>query len=191
MSVAHWHVVVPDTDGADVACERDLVERAKCDREAFAMLYRRHYRMLTGYVYRRLGDVHATEDLVAEVFLSALRALPRYRYRGVPLRFWLLRIATHAVNRSARRNRRMCVEHAELERVPQTAHEGSSTPDDADRERARRALLSLSPKHQAVLALHHLEGLCVADVAAILGCRVGTVKSRLARARDALREKLT
>jgi RNA polymerase sigma-70 factor (ECF subfamily) len=55
---------------------------------------------------------------------------------------------------------------------------------------AKLALLALAPKHQAVLALHYLEGLAIKDVAAILGCRVGTVKSRLARARDALRARL-
>jgi RNA polymerase sigma-70 factor (ECF subfamily) len=58
-------------------------------------------------------------------------------------------------------------------------------------EHARTALLSLRPKHQAVLALHYLEGLSLEEVAAVIGCRVGTVKSRLSRARVALRDRLT
>src|ERR1043166_2936696 len=63
--------------------ERELVERAKRDREAFALLYRRHYAMIAGSPYRRTGDTHVTEDLAAEVFLAALRCLPRYRHRGL------------------------------------------------------------------------------------------------------------
>ena len=52
-------------------------------------------------------------------------------------------------------------------------------------------MLSLSPKHQAVLSLYYLEGMAAAEVAVVVGCRIGTVKSRLSRAREALREKLS
>jgi RNA polymerase sigma-70 factor, ECF subfamily len=65
-----------------------------------------------------------------------------------------------------------------------------STDGGFDQEFARRALLTLPPKFQTVLSLHYLEGLDLKAVATVLGCRVGTVKSRLARAREALREAL-
>jgi RNA polymerase sigma factor (sigma-70 family) len=170
--------------------ERELVERAKRDRLAFALLYRRYYHMLSTCVYRRTGDVHATEDLVSDVFLTALRTLPRFRYRGVPLRFWFLRIATNAVNRWARRQRRRAAAVLPLARLAIADASIPSTPNSIDAERAQRAMLSIAPRHQAVLSLHYLEGLSVQDVAAVIGCREGTVKSRLARARDALRERL-
>ena len=188
MSVAQVNMMGPaERSDAD---ERDLVERAKQDREAFASLYRRHYRTVAAHIYRRTGDLHATEDLVSDVFLMALRALPRYRYRGIPLRFWLLRIATNAVNRWARRQRRGAIATLAVSRNENADTNPTSTPGDADPERTQTALLSLSPKYQAVLSLHYLEGLAVREVAAVLGCREGTVKSRLARARDALRAKL-
>ena len=171
--------------------EGDLLARAKHDREAFATLYRRHYRLLSDHVYRRIGDVHATEDIVADVFLTALRTLPHFRYRGVPVRFWLLRIATNAINHWARRNRRHPVLTLEPDRLMDPGSASSSPEGPIGLSRARRALLSLAPKHQAVLALHYFEGLAVKDVAAVLGRRVGTVKSRLARARETLRERLT
>ena len=170
--------------------ERELVERAKRDRHAFALLYRRHYRMLSAHVYRRIGDVHATEDVVSDVFLAVLRALPRYRQRGVPLRFWLLRIATNAVNRWARRQRRRWWRSVPNDELELAGAGGSSTASPIDAEHAQRALLSIAPKHQAVLSLHYLEGLSVRDVAVVIGCREGTVKSRLARARDSLRTTL-
>lgn len=178
------------TDGDLDADEPNLVERAKRDRQAFAVLYRRYSPDLATHIYRRTGDLHATEDLVSDVFLTALRALPRYRYRGIPLRFWLLRIATNAVNRWAKRRRRGAIASLEANPLEHAAAASAADRGERDLEHAQRALLALSPKHQAVLSLHYLQGLGVREVAVVLGCREGTVKSRLARARDALRRKL-
>ena len=165
------------------APEAALVSRAKRDPQAFAALYRQHYAAIAGYVFRRVGDQHTAEDLTADVFLEAVRSLSGYRHRGVPFRAWLYRIATHTVNRWARRHRK---------RFCQTLPESLACveSDVADPTVARLAMLSLSPKHQAVLALHYLEGLSVEEVASVIGCRIGTVKSRLSRARVALREQL-
>jgi RNA polymerase sigma-70 factor (ECF subfamily) len=190
MSQAQLRVTMDAVEWAAVDDERELVERAKSDRAAFSVLYRRHYRTLSGHVFRRTGDVHTTEDVVSDVFLTALRTLPRYRYRGIPFRFWLLRIATNAVNRWARRQRRHVTDTAEVAALADAAIVQSSTDAGVDEERAHRALLSLPPKYQAVLALHYLEGLTLSEVATVIGCRVGTVKSRLARAREALRAAL-
>jgi RNA polymerase sigma-70 factor (ECF subfamily) len=162
-----------------------LIAQARKDREAFGILYRRHYGVVAGYIYRRTGDRHLTEDLVADVFVAALRYLPKYRVRGVPLRGWLYRIACNMVNRWVRRQRKQIAKSLDdLE---------AKRPDERtgqDSEHARLAMLSLAPKFQAVLSLHYLEGLSVEEVAATIGCRVGTVKSRLSRGRDAIRKKL-
>ncbi len=188
MSLAQMHACLSKTEVAALDHERDLIERAKQDPEAFAAIYQRHHRMLLNYVYRRTGDVHATEDLVADVFLIVLRSLSGYRYRGVPLRFWLLRIATNAVNRWARRNRRRMRELKEADQVP--GRTMSRTRGEVDSEFLANAMLSLPPRYQSVLSLYHLEGLSVKETAAVIGCREGTVRSRLTRARNALRAKL-
>jgi len=168
--------------------ERDLVERARRDRAAFTQLYRRYYDDVTSYVYRRLGDVHATEDVVAEVFLAVMQSLRRYQYRGIPLKAWLYRIATNSVNRWLRRNRRYVLGR------PVTAQDGGEAVfvprEREDAVSAREAMLALSPKHQTVLSLHYLEGLSVEEVASVVGCRVGTVKSRLSRGRESLQREL-
>lgn len=191
MSTVQMPLTGRQADWTALEDEAALVQRAKHDRQAFSALYRRHYGPVSVYVFRRTGDRHATEDLVSDVFLTALRTLPRFRYRGIPVRYWLLRIATNAVNRWARRQRRRNETTPPPECNPDSDATATPTPGQIDRRRARRALGMLSPKHQAVLALHYLEGLPVKEVAVVLGCRVGTVKSRLARARDALRHRLT
>ncbi len=169
--------------------EREQVERAKRDPKAFAGQYRMHCRAVAGYVYRRIGDEHATEDIVSEVFLAALRHLPRYRHRGVPIRYWLYRIATNVVNRWVRRRRSGLTVDVGVD-LDQRIAASDNGDRVATREIAQRAMLRLSPKHQTVLSLHYLEGLSVEEVAAVVGCRIGTVKSRLSRAREALRQRL-
>jgi RNA polymerase sigma-70 factor (ECF subfamily) len=174
--------------GAEEGEELRLIERARTDRAAFAVLYRGHYAAIGGYLYRRTGDVHATEDLIADTFLSALKALPRYRSGGVPFRAWLYRIATNAANGWARRRRRR-------PEAPLSAAVGAAAPPGTDSrddvEALERALRRLAPRFQAVVTLHYVEGLALEEVAAVLGCRLGTVKSRLYRAREALRRALT
>ena len=177
--------------GADWTCtddERDLIERAKHDADAFAVLYRRNYAPIAGYIYRRLGDAHETEDLVADVFITAMRSLPRFRYRGVPIKAWLLKIATNAVKRAIKRRYR----RRWLQLDDDHADRGATSSTDEDQAAAtREALWRLSQRHQTVLSLFYLEGLSVEEVAATTGWRIGTVKSRLARGRVALREELS
>ncbi len=153
---------------------------ARRDREAFAELYRRHYDAIGTYLYRRTGDADATRDLLSDVFLAALRTVGRFRWRGIGARHWLYRIATRAANRWARRRRPAPLpDEVACPRTP---------PLEAQ-EQVTRLLLSLPARFQEVLTLHYLEGLDVAETARVLGVARGTVKSRLSRARDALRAR--
>lgn len=184
LQVALFQAEVPVSDA-----EGELIERAKRDRQAFAILYRKHYARIAGYIHRRVGDPHVTEDLVADTFMTALRCLPKYRHRGAPLSAWLYRIATTSVNRWVRRQRRWFSFGSGV--LPADVLAPSANRDaEADRDQVRKALLVLAPRYQAVLTLHYLEGLSVEDVSQALGCHVGTVKSRLSRGREALRAKL-
>lgn len=180
-------IFAPASILAEMDDERSLVERAKTDRKAFALLYRSHYRSIAGYIYRRVGDVHTTEDLVADVFTAAMQALPRYRHRGLPVRAWLFRIASNRVNRWVRQQRRRAMAPLDGE---ETAREESPAVGPSRLDDARAAMLTLPPKYQTALALYYLEGMPIAEVALATGCRVGTIKSRLARGREALRRRL-
>lgn len=171
--------------------EAETIQRAKHDPKAFATLYRLHYAPIAGYVYRRLGDAHLTEDLVAEVFIAAFRSIRRYRHRGLPFRSWLYRIATNVVNRWLRRNRHRTMESLGSEQTMAMRSDDQPPTGHIESERARRALWMISPKYQAVISLHYLESMSVEEVSVALGIRVGTVKSRLSRGRDALRKELS
>lgn len=166
--------------------ERGLVERARRDPVALTLLYRMHRDAIYGYVLRRVGDAHDADDLTAEVFLTMVRALRRYRWQGAPFRAWLYRLATNEVNRWARKRRR-----AALRQITDQAIDEVAVVDDDgtqwDVERVQLALLALAPRFQAVLSLYYLEEMPVAEIAQVLGCREGTVKSR---GRESLRKLL-
>src|SRR4051794_20042099 len=77
----------------------EMVEAAKKSVHAFAPLYELHYEAIANYLFRRTANSHATEDLLSEVFLAALRSLHRYQSRGKPFRAWLYQIANNVANK--------------------------------------------------------------------------------------------
>jgi len=168
--------------------ERHLIERAKSDPAALSELYRLHFRAIATHVHRRIGKEADADDVVAETFLAMVRYLPRFLWTGVPFRVWLYRLATNQVNCWAKQRRRWLVEQLRSETA---CREEQIESANHDVERLRLALLALPPRFQSVLSLHYLEELPTAEVAQVLGCRIGTVKSRLSRGRESLRRLLT
>ena len=160
------------------------MRRAVEDADAFAELYRAHCVAITRYVQRRVGRTDVADDLVAETFTIALESLGAYRWRGLPFRSWLYRLASTAIHRWLRRDRYRQVDA--LEDDPPSAIQ----PPNEAAELARQVLLTLPARYQTALALHYLEGMSVEEVAAVTGVRSGTVKSQLSRGREMLRTRL-
>lgn len=163
------------------------VRRSDPERRAFEALYRQHYTTIAAYLYRRTASVHLAEDLAAETFLAAFRSIDRLAKEHVDPKFWLLRVATNAVSRRARDDQRRARREQARPPVP------SPPPADWTPEQlaVRAAVAKLPPRLQDVISLHYFAGLNVAEVARVLSCREGTVKSRLARSRDRLRALLS
>src|SRR5437016_1261126 len=78
--------------------ERSLVERAKTDPGAFGELYDRYFHQMYRFVFSRLRDQTAAEDVTSEVFMKALRSIPRYQDTGRPFTAWLYQISVNTVN---------------------------------------------------------------------------------------------
>jgi len=165
--------------------------------EAFGSLAERYHSSVYGIVYRMCG-VNEAADLTQDIFLRALRALRKFQFHGeASFRTWLYRIAVNAcINELRRRKRRAAVEGPSLDEDVPTDDGGVSraVPDEtqsphvlAERAEVQRAVqaivATLSPKHRAALTLVDLQQLDYEEAAAALGCPLGTLKSRLARAR--------
>lgn len=158
------------------------------EQRAFGLLYERHANVIYNFLFRHLADWSEAEDLTAMVFLEAWRRHGDAVVFEGKLLPWLFGIATNVL----RNRRRTLWRHRRLLR--ELAHERSACmPDDPERwvavERMRsllRQIKHLPSAQQDVLALCVWSGLSYEEAAAALGVPVGTVRSRLARARAAL-----
>ena len=186
MSSIAW-AISTDQNADDCDTERALVENAKRDPAALTQLYRQHYPAIARYIHRRVGDSHEADDIVSDVFLSMVANLRKYRCRGVPFRIWLYRLATRQLSRWARRRRRWAMQ--QLEQHP-LDNAQSPAAEELDTEMIDLVLSSLPLRLQVVLTLHYLEGMKVAEIAQVLNCPVGTVKSRLSEGRARMGERL-
>ncbi|MFI5998431.1 sigma-70 family RNA polymerase sigma factor [Streptomyces sp. NPDC051362] len=165
------------------------------DPTAFAELYNSHARAIYNHAFRLAPDWSAAEDVMAETFMEAWRLRDRIEAEGGSLRPWLLGVATNVARshyRSNRRYRNAAKAAAEAETaLPDHADEVTGRLDDRRRiAAALRALAALRRPEREVLTLCLWEGLEYTAAAKALGIPVGTVRSRLSRARAKLR-KLT
>ena len=176
---------------SDAACVRRL---QRGDTDAFEILVRRHEKTIFNLLYRMLGDYDDAAETSQEVFLSAYRAIGQFRGEA-NFSTWLYRIAiNHATTRRKSANLR------QKRLVPL---DGTDMVDDVQagpaesletkelRESVQRALNDLEPEDAAVILLRDLQDVPYEDVARVLKIPVGTVKSRLHRARQALKARLT
>ena len=180
------------------APEAALVELCRRgDAQAFERLVALHERMVFSLSARLLGDPEEARDVSQEVFLQVFRSLRRFQGRS-SLRTWIYRIAVNLCRnhrrfwqRRARARCRPLDDLSQSEQVRLSEPGGESPYEVAHRrERARRvqgALLKLSFDHRLVLLLREVEGLSCDEIAQTLDVASGTVKSRLARAREAFR----
>jgi RNA polymerase sigma factor (sigma-70 family) len=169
------------------AADHELIERARAgDAAAYGDLVRRYERVAFRTAYVVCGDATDAEDAAQDAFVKAYTSLPRFR-RGAPWRPWLLRIvANEARNRRRSAGRR---EHLALRAARAEPRLDAAGPEVPDRE-LLDALARLEPAHREIVVLRHLLDLPEAECAEVLGCRKGTVKSRLSRALTRLRAEL-
>jgi RNA polymerase sigma-70 factor (ECF subfamily) len=163
--------------------DADLVTRAvHGDDDAFADLVRRHERRVYNVAYRMLGREEDARDAAQDAFLSCYRKLSSFR-GDAAFTTWLHRITVNASYDVLRRRKVAPAGQDEAPEPPPTPDHADETAGTVD---VQRALLLVGLEHRAVLVLHDVRGLAYEEVAAILEVPVGTVKSRLHRARVAL-----
>ena len=182
--------------------ERQLVERAKRDPEAFGLLYEQHYDAILSFVLRRTGHVQTAQDIVSETFFIALRNLGKFQWQGVPFSAWLYRIAVNELAGHFRRTRAKTVSLEVLREEgfepladSDVEREALACQEEIDRgleyQAVRQAVNDLPERYQEAVALRFFAGKQIAEIGVILGKPTGTVKSLLHRGIERLRQTLT
>ena len=174
-------------EDADVALVRRL---AAGDERALEEVYARHGRRLYVYALRLTGSEVRAEEVVQDSLVAAWRAARSFRSDS-RVSTWLLGIVHNKALNAIRRRQLPTAPLGETLDPPDRAEGTEERFAGVERRRAiERALSDLSPEHRAVLDLVFYEELPLAEVAAVRGCPVGTVKSRLSYAKAHLRRAL-
>ncbi|HEX6712427.1 MAG TPA: RNA polymerase sigma factor [Thermoleophilaceae bacterium] len=166
-----------------------MLERAlDGDAAAYSDLVRMHQDIAFRAAFLVTGSAAEAEDAAQDGFVKAWQALPRFR-RGAAFRPWLLAIVTNeARNRRRHAGRQAALALRALDPEPPGTEEAATA--HADRERLLRTVSGLSEEHRLVIAYRYFLDLSEEETAEALAIPRGTVKSRLARALERLREQM-
>ena len=177
---------------AHAVTDRDLVRRMRDgDADALRVVVERYQDRLFALIYGIVRDRHEVEDVAQEVFLKVYQRITAFDERS-KFYTWLYRVAVNAAkDHVKKRSRRPSVALDEDAGIP----DGTPGPLDGagseeTRARVREAIAALPVRYREVLALRELEGLAYNEIAEVLKLSVGTVESRLHRARQRLKRSL-
>ena len=177
--------------GLDHASDEELLRLALArDQAAFTALYRRRQGAVYRFALRMTGSEAAAEDVTQEVFLTLLRNGREFSVSRGTVGAWLMGIARNLSLRAVESGARMACAEEAGEPAGESSHPADGMERRETAEAVRRAVLALPPHYREVVALCELEEMSYLEAAAVLGCSVGTVRSRLHRARALLLEKL-
>jgi RNA polymerase sigma-70 factor (ECF subfamily) len=176
----------------------ELVQTAVAGREAsFEELVRRYQRPIAAYVYRMVGDYDAALDLTQEVFIKVYNSLSRYRAE-FKFSTWIYKIAHNAAIDHLRRHavrEQAITTSVDGERREVTIESRRLTPEQESERKERRSEIEsvvqlLPSSYRELIVLRHSHDLSYDEMAEVTGLPLGTVKNRLFRAREAMRDLL-
>jgi RNA polymerase sigma-70 factor (ECF subfamily) len=160
-----------------------LVSAARHNTEATGRLFDKYYSEILGYIYHCTLNSTVAEDLTSNVFLAVFRHLGRYKWRQIPFRAWIYRIATNEVRMHWRRKKRIKIVHLQSDEDEHSAGQSASdSMETAEEYRLlHKALLELQIKYRTVIILRYFEDKAIAEICEITGKKEGTVKAQLHR----------
>jgi RNA polymerase sigma-70 factor (ECF subfamily) len=178
------------------ATDRDLVATAAIGAEgSFEELVRRYQRPIAAYVYRLVGDYEAALDLTQEIFIKVYGSLSRYRPE-FKFSTWIYKIAHNSAVDHLRRNsgrERSLANGADGDSYDMPIESGSLSPEQESEREERRieiesVVKSLPATYRELIVLRHSQDLTYEEIVDVTGLPLGTVKNRLFRAREMMRQ---
>jgi RNA polymerase sigma-70 factor, ECF subfamily len=179
------------------ATDRDLVATATTGIEgSFEELVRRYQRPISAYVYRMVGDYEAALDLTQEIFIKVYGSLARYRSE-FKFSTWIYKIAHNSAVDHLRRNAgrdRSLSSGTEGDQYDLPIESSNLSPEQESEQRERRleieaVVRSLPSAYRELILLRHSQDLTYEEIVEVTGLPLGTVKNRLFRAREMMRQQ--
>ena len=170
--------------------EDRLVERAKTDADAFGELYDHYFGQIYRFVYSRLHDQEAAEDVTSEVFFKALRAIGRYRPSGHPFSAWLYQISVNAINDHYRSRRPAQSLDTAIAVADGQRPVAERVVDSSEAARVWSAIDGLPPQQRIAMTLKLGEDMKLAQIGEIMGKTEGAVKLLIHRGMIGVRQRL-
>jgi RNA polymerase sigma-70 factor (ECF subfamily) len=172
------------------AYEDQLVERAKSDADAFGELYDHYFGQIYRFAYSRTRNRDAAEEVTQEVFMKALRAMPRYRPSGHPFSSWLYQISANAIADHFRQQRPQASLDVAMEIVDPSRPVAERVVESAEAARVWAAIDSLPEHQRTAMTLKLGEDLKLAQIAEIMGKSEGAIKLLIHRGMVGVRQRL-
>jgi RNA polymerase sigma-70 factor (ECF subfamily) len=175
----------------DLLAEWDIVRRAQhYEEDALRALYEKYYPKIYNYGFLQMGDVHAAEDLAADVMLKMIESVRSYKFQGLPFGAWVFRIARNRlIDLHRKRKRRGEVDLSET--LASTLASPAALAERAiERGQLQVALKHLTDEQRQVIVMKFIEGFDNRSVGRIMGRSEGAIKSLQHRALAALRRVL-
>lgn len=165
------------------------------DSEAFEMLVRDLSPAIYKLAFSMMGNEHDAKDAAQETFIKVFKALPHFR-ADCPIRAWVCKICANTCRDMLRVQNRYRAVSSDDEDVFLEIPDGAPSPEEAaitkeKQEAVREAVAALPTEYKLVITLCDLNGLSYLEAAKALGCPLGTLKSRLSRARTLLLKRLS
>lgn len=174
----------------DSKSDLELVKLCQADDiSAFDILIQRHQEKIYRLVYKMLSGGSEVDDVAQEVFIKAYRSIKKFHYDSSFLT-WLTKIAVNQCINHCKKRDRMKFLSLGLATINPLSEPDISAEHNEKRETVSKVVNSLSIKHKTVIILHYFEGYDCEEIAKILNCSSGTVKSRLYHARMELKNRL-